>query len=226
MLDVNRQEIKYILPLEKLSALQKKLDGLMERDDHGNRGEYMVRSQYYDSLQDRDLYDNLNGVMEKRKIRVRIYDGEAQTAKLEYKCKSGSGGRKLSLSIKRQEAIWMEQGKWGWMLERPEELAEYLYGKVVREVYIPRTIVEYQRLAYASPVNNTRITFDTQIKGTLNPYGLFGEKQHYVPLMEPDMGVLEVKFDHFFPDYLRNILDGIDSLSEANSKYTRARILI
>ena len=226
MIDVNRQEIKYILPLEKISALQNKLDGLMERDDHGNRGEYMVRSQYYDSLRDEDLLDNLNGIMEKRKIRVRIYDAEAETAKLEYKCKSGSVSRKLSVSISRQEAIWMEQGKWGWMLDHPEELAEYLYGKAVREIYMPRTIVEYQRLAYASPVNNTRITFDTQIRGTLNPYGLFGKEQKYVPLMEQDMGVLEIKFNLFFPDYLRKILDSIDSLSEANSKYTRARMLI
>lgn len=226
MTDVNRQEIKYILPLEKLAALQNKLDGLMERDGHGNRGEYMVRSQYYDSLKDGDLFDNLNGVMEKRKVRVRIYDAEAKTAKLEYKCKSGRAGRKYSLNINRQEAILMEQGKWEWMLERPEELAGYLYGKAVREVYIPRTIVEYQRLAYASPVSNTRITFDTQIKGTLDPYGLFGEEQKYVPLMEQDMGVLEVKFDYFFPDYLRKILDSVDSLSEANSKYTRARLLI
>lgn len=226
MTDVNRQEIKYILPLEKLTKLQNKLDGLMERDDHGNRGEYMVRSQYYDSLKDRDLFDNLNGVMEKRKIRVRIYDAEAETAKLEYKCKSGNVSRKFSLSINRQEAILMEQGNWEWMLDHPEELAGYLYGKAVREVYIPRTIVEYQRLAYASPVNNTRITFDTQIKGTLDPYGLFGEGQEYVPLMEQDMGVLEIKFDYFFPDYLRKVLNSLDSLAEANSKYTRARLLI
>lgn len=226
MIDVNRQEIKYVLPLEKLAALQKRLDGIMERDIHGNRGEYMVRSQYYDSLKDGDLFDNLNGVMEKRKVRVRIYDAEDAAAKLEYKCKSGSISRKLSVSIKRQEAIWMEQGVWGWMLGYQEELAGYLYGKVVREVYVPRTIVEYQRLAYASPINDTRITFDTQIKGTLNPYGLFGREQKYVPLMEPDLGVLEIKFDRFFPDYLRKVLDGLDSLAEANSKYTRARLLI
>ena len=226
MMEVSRQEIKYILPVEKLSVLQRKLDGIMERDRYGNGGQYMVRSQYYDSLRDGDLYDNLNGVMEKRKIRIRIYDAEAVSAKLEYKCKSGSGGRKSSIRITRQEAIRLEQGKWEWLLERPEELAGYLYGKTVREKYIPRTIVEYQRLAYASPVSNTRITFDTQIKGTLNPYGLFGEKQQYVPLMEEDLGVLEVKFDHFLPDYLRKILDRIDSQAEANSKYTRARMMV
>lgn len=225
MTEVNRQEIKYILPIEKLSVLQSKLDGVMERDSYGNRGEYMVRSQYYDSIRDEDLYDNLNGVMEKRKIRIRIYDAEAMDAKLEYKCKSGSGGRKLSMSIKRQEAIWLEQGKWEWMLDRSEELAGYLYGKAVREIYVPRTIVEYQRLAYTSPVSNTRITFDTRIRGTINPYGLFGSNQQYVPLMEQDLGVLEVKFDHFLPNYLRRILDCIDSLSEANSKYTRARMM-
>lgn len=226
MIDVNRQEIKYILPLEKLFALHSKLDGIMARDTYGSRGEYMVRSQYYDSIRDGDLLDNLNGVMEKRKIRIRIYDEKSMTAKLEYKCKSGTGSRKLSMSITRQEAIWMEQGKWEWMLEHPEELAGYLYGKVIREVYIPRTIVEYERRAYTSPVSNTRITFDTQIKGTLNPCGLFNGDLQYVPLLEQDLGVLEVKFDRFLPDYLRKILARIDSLPEANSKYTRARMLI
>ena len=48
----------------------------------------------------------------------------------------------------------------------------------------------------------------------------------YVPLMEQDLGVLEVKFDHFLPDYLRKILDRIDSQAEANSKYTRARMMV
>ena len=44
--------------------------------------------------------------------------------------------------------------------------------------------------------------------------------------MEQDLGVLEVKFDHFLPDYLRKILDRIDSQAEANSKYTRARMMV
>ena len=39
MMEVSRQEIKYILPVEKLSVLQSKLDGIMERDRYGNGGQ-------------------------------------------------------------------------------------------------------------------------------------------------------------------------------------------
>lgn len=226
MIDINRKERKYILPLEKLTALSGRLDTLMDRDVYGERGRYMVRSQYFDSIWDRDLLDNLNGVMEKRKIRLRIYSPRDRTAKLEYKCKSGDNGRKLSMTVTRQEAAWLESGRWEWLLEREEPLASWLGVRMAGSAYLPKTIVEYQRLAYAGQINNTRITIDTQIRGTLSPYGLFGENPPYVPLMDWDVGILEIKYDYFLPDYLRDFLCTVDHLAESNSKYTRARMLL
>ena len=38
--------------------LQQKLDSIMERDIHGENGRYFIRSQYYDSIDDQDLWDN------------------------------------------------------------------------------------------------------------------------------------------------------------------------
>ena len=226
MIDINRKEFKYILPLEKLRALSEKLDALMERDVYGDRGRYLVRSQYFDSIWDRDLLDNLNGVMEKRKIRLRVYSPEDQTAKLEYKCKSGDNGRKLSMTVTRQEASWLEAGRWEWLLEREEPLAAWLSFRMAGSAYLPKTIVEYQRLAYAGQINNTRITMDTQMRGTMFPCGLFEKDPPYIPLMEPDVGILEIKYDYFLPDYLRGFLNTVDHLAESNSKYTRARMLL
>ena len=34
----------------------------------------MVRSLYFDSLEDSDYYDKLDGVMNRKKIRLRIYE--------------------------------------------------------------------------------------------------------------------------------------------------------
>lgn len=226
MIAVGRKEIKYILPVETLSALSQKLDVLLDRDRNGRDGVYTVRSQYYDSIWDRDLRDNLSGLMEKQKIRLRIYSSEDQTAKLEYKCKSGEDGEKLSLTVTRQEALEMEGGRYAWLVEREEPLASYLYARMNRWAYVPKTIVEYRRLAYSSSVSSLRITMDTQIRGTMYPYGLFDERPQYVPLMEEDLGILEVKYDRFLPDHIRQALRDIDHMAESNSKYTRARLLL
>ena len=96
---VFRKEIKYLISRREAMILQQKLDGIMERDIHGENGSYFIRSQYYDSIDDQDLWDNLDGVYEKRKIRLRIYSLSALSAKLEFKCKNGSDGVKYSLPV-------------------------------------------------------------------------------------------------------------------------------
>ena len=70
---VFRKEIKYLISRGEAMILQQKLDSIMERDIHGENGRYFIRSQYYDSIDDQDLWDNLDGMYEKRKIRLRIY---------------------------------------------------------------------------------------------------------------------------------------------------------
>lgn len=226
MLDVFRNEIKYIIPYEKALKMSGILDQILQRDSYGEEGRYIVRSQYYDSLDDQDLFDNLQGVMEKRKIRLRIYAPDTEKVKLEYKCKSNTSGRKLSMTITREEACQMERGQYDWLLKREEELAGFLYVKMVRSIYMPKTIVEYNRLAYTSPVSNVRITFDTNLRGTQTPYGLFEYHPPYLPLLNDELAVMEVKFDHFLPEPIRHIIDGINSVAEANSKYSGARMLL
>ena len=54
MLSVYRKEIKYVIPLEAFVSIEGQLDLLMKRDSYGENGTYRVRSQYYDSLTDRE----------------------------------------------------------------------------------------------------------------------------------------------------------------------------
>lgn len=49
---VFRKEIKYLISRREAMILQQKLDGIMERDIHGDNGRYFIRSQYYDSIDD------------------------------------------------------------------------------------------------------------------------------------------------------------------------------
>ena len=226
MRTVFRKEIKYVISRVEFLRLTKHLDVLMQRDTNGVNGTYIVRSQYYDSLGDRDLYDNLDGVMEKRKIRVRIYSPDDQYAKLEYKCKSNTDGKKYSLTITREETLLMEKRQYGFLLDYEEPLAKTLYVKLMQGGYMPKTIVEYKRTAYMHTVSDVRVTFDTDIRAGVVPYGIFAENLAYIPLIEGDRGVLEVKYNDFVPSTLKQIIQEINSLPEASSKYSKARSYI
>lgn len=225
MQTVYRKEIKYVITQNLFLRMQRLLDGVLERDCHCRNGDYTVRSQYYDSLTDNDLRDNLAGVYEKRKIRVRIYTPQDQTAKLEYKCKNGSDGIKHSLAIRRVEAQRMQQHDCDFLLERDEPLAMHLYAKMMQQVYIPKTIVEYDRIAYVYPVSDVRITYDRNLRGTRNPYGLYEKHPGFVPLLEPGKGVLEIKYNDFLPAALKPLLADLDAIAEGYSKYSVARLI-
>ncbi len=225
MRQVFRKEIKYVIRYRDFLRINDRLLAFMQPDPHGVRGTYNVRSLYFDSAGDRDFHDNLDGVMEKRKIRVRTYDISSDFALLEYKCKSGSDSRKLSLNITRDEAGKLENRSYGFLLAREEELAAFLYDKMTRNVYRPKTVVDYDRTAYLYPVSNVRITYDHNLRGSMSPGGLYDPSTPLYPLLPSGYGVLEVKYNDFLVTPLQRIISSLDLLPTANSKYSESRLL-
>lgn len=160
---------------------------------------------------------------EKRKIRLRIYSLNDLSAKLEFKCKNGFDGVKYSIPISREQALRMEQGDASFLLEYETELAMRLYLRITQGCYRPKTIIDYQRLAFAYPAGDVRITFDTDIRGALYPYGLF-ENVGTDALGSTEQVLMEVKYTGFLPDMIAEILKKTDELSTSHSKYSRARM--
>ncbi len=226
MRNVFRKEIKYKIHESQFIAIRKKLGVFMKLDPHGKGpwGEYHIRSLYFDSAGDRDLNDNLDGVMEKRKIRIRVYSSDSPSALLEYKCKSGSDSRKMSIFITKEEAINMENRHYECLLKHDEELATFLYNKITQNIYRPRIIIDYDRVAYLYPVSDVRITYDFNQKGSFSNRGLYDQHLGMQPLMPEGFGVLEVKYNDFLPSPLQRVVSEIDQLPEATSKYSNARL--
>lgn len=225
MKQIYRKELKYLITEETFLRLKHMLDAVLEQDSYCKNGSYMVRSQYYDSIGDNDLRDNLAGVMEKSKLRVRIYSTEDGVARLEHKCKNGSDGIKYALSLTKEEALLMEQRRYEFLLGREEELAMRLYTKLTGQVYAPKTIVEYERTAYRYPASDVRITFDRNLRGSVNPYGIFEKEPSYVPLLDGGIGVFEIKYNDFFPSALNLLLGTLNAAREAYSKYSVSRFM-
>lgn len=98
-----------------------------------------------------------------------------------------------------------------------------IYTTFVTKYYKPKVIVEYKRVAFVLPVSNIRITFDQDLRSNINHLDLFSTVNELMPVIIEGKQILEIKFDDFFPGYLKNVLSAVSSERMAISKYTLAR---
>ncbi|MCQ2523797.1 MAG: polyphosphate polymerase domain-containing protein [Lachnospiraceae bacterium] len=223
MLDVLREEKKYGISLERAQALFFKLSQAMDGDPFNGLNSYLVRSLYFDSINDDDFFEKGEGIEYRKKIRLRVYDPKANKAKLEMKEKSGSSQRKRSLTLSRDDAKRMIAGDYSVLLGYEEELASELYYTMVTECYQPKCVVQYYRRAFAAMENNIRITFDSELTSNEGYYDIFDENMYVYPISPKDEVVLEVKYNNFLLSYIKDLLDCVDKTETSNSKYCRAR---
>ena len=220
VLKVFRHEYKYSISYEEMLRLRAKLNDLLTIDRNSNG--YLVRSLYFDSINDIDYYEKLDGLIQRKKIRLRIYEPNANKVKLELKSKYDYHQQKESLIITKKEAEELIKENYSILLNHKEEIASKLYTILTTNCYKPKVVIEYQRIAYTTR-NGTRITFDFDIKRSNQIETFFDENINYLDLTNPQNIVLEIKFDRFLEPYISNILGNYISNKESISKYVMGR---
>lgn len=184
---------------------------------------YSIRSLYFDTLDDQDFWDKIEGIELRRKIRLRIYSPADTVSKLEMKQKQGPYQKKRSLAISRADALALCAGDYSPLLRYSDPFAAECYGLMHNRCYRPRTIVEYRRQAFIARENNIRLTFDSDIRATEASMALFAEDLALTPVLDPFSMVLEVKFNGFLLSYIKNLLDTVHRPELSVSKYCLAR---
>ena len=110
MNEVLRQEKKYPIDLAQGAALRARLDQIMRRDAHNGAQGYTIRSLYFDTPDDEDFHDKVDGLELRRKLRLRAYSPDADFAMLEMKQKEGPYQKKRSLRLSREDAVRLCRG--------------------------------------------------------------------------------------------------------------------
>jgi len=220
-----RYELKYYLNEIQMHRSLHQLSSLMQMDTNcKNQQGYRVRSLYFDSIDDECLYQKQSGNLLRKKIRLRTYgEDSSDTVKFEIKRKHGQIVKKDSVTISKEEAKEICLGNYALLLDKNDPVLNEIYTTFVTKLYRPKVIVEYKRVAFVSPVSNIRVTFDQDLHSNINHLDLFSAVKELMPVIIEGKQILEIKFDDFFPGYLKNILSSISSERMAISKYTLAR---
>ena len=225
MIDVTRSEKKYLIPMVDMINLDRKLGIILKEDENNGIDGYMVRSLYFDNLDDRDFEDKVDGLDNRQKIRLRTYNVNSPYCKLEFKEKAGNSQRKRSLTITKADANRLIERDFSVLTKMDEPLAKWLYVFMTENCYYPKAIVEYRRKAFIHDVNNIRITFDTKLRATELSYDIFDENLNLYPVTKMGENTLEIKYDNFLFSHIKEILDDYNLFQLSNSKYCRARMI-
>ena len=223
MNEVLRQEKKYALNLADGVALGGQLGAVMHADAHNGAQGYTIRSLYFDTPDDQDFQDKIDGLELRRKIRLRTYSPRSDFAMLEMKQKEGPYQRKRSLRLSREDARRLCRGDYRSLQSYDDPFAAECYGLMHCRCYRPRAIVVYRRQAFVARENHIRVTLDSQIAATESGWDLFDPGLSLYPVLDPFRMVLEVKYNGFLLSYLKDLLDLVGRPELSVSKYCLAR---
>lgn len=217
-----RHEVKHEISYTDMLILRQRLRAVAYPDPHAVDGKYLIRSLYFDNLSDKALREKINGTPQREKFRIRYYNGDTSVIHLEKKSRIDNLGNKQSASLTREQAQSIVDGDTDWMPGSDLPLIRELYSKMRTQGIAPKTIVDYTREPFVFPAGNVRVTLDYNIRSGMRCTDLL--KPDCVTVPVSDSIVLEVKWDGFLPDIIRDAVHLTDTRAGAFSKYAACRI--
>ncbi len=203
-----RHELKYISSETELALVKNRLDRLISLDSHvKEEGIYTIRSLYFDDYDNRCFEENEAGTDPREKFRIRIYNGSAKKITLELKKKERGKTLKLSCPVTEEQCRCLMLGQPLPFDDGYPPLLQKLLLQMRTRLLRPAVIVEYDRVPYVCRDGNVRITMDRNISSS-NQIQRFLEPQiARRPVMAGGSHILEVKYDEYLPDYIKNSLE-------------------
>lgn len=220
-----RHELKHYINYSDYLAIRNRLRTIMNIDRNANdHNDYKIRSLYFDNVYDKALMEKVVGIPKRDKFRIRFYNDNHDFIRLEKKSKIRGLCLKDSEKITKEECLKIINGDIEFLKTSGKNLFVDLYSQMKGNLMKPRTIVDYTREAYIYPIGNVRITFDKSIRTGLNSINMFDNELPTIETIDHKYIVLEVKFDEFLPQVIRDIIQVKERRATSISKYEAARI--
>lgn len=218
-----RHEVKHEVSKGDLRILRQRLRAVMKPDCHAVNGQYEIRSLYFDTPNDKALREKLDGVNIREKYRIRLYNHEASRICLEQKCKYGGLGCKHTAVLTPEQAQAIVDGEVDWMSVSPNDVILGFYTRIRNEGLKAKVIVDYIREPFVFVPGNVRVTLDYEIRTGMSCTDLLNFDCVTVPIKDSPC-ILEVKWDHYLPDVIRDAVQLDGRYSTAFSKYAACRM--
>jgi hypothetical protein len=218
---ITRHELKFLIHHFDYVTLKHKLKHMLAADTHSTTQDYTVKSLYFDDIYNSAYHDKVDGVRDRAKYRIRLYNHNHSRINLEKKIKQNDRVHKLAAPLSHAESLALIHGDYA-LSEADSPLIQAFKTVAKMRRFTPKVIVEYDREAYTFPINNIRITFDKRLCTHLHSTSLFDTVPGH-SVLSPNTLILEIKYDMFLPGFIRTQFE-LDARPQlALSKYVMCR---
>lgn len=218
-----RNEIKYIISPGVAQELKIKLKSVLEYDTNTDKnGSYLIKSLYFDTLDNDAYYEKLDGILYRKKYRIRTYNNDDKFIRLERKYKHNNLTSKDQILISKEIYSKIINRNIDDIDISSDNLLSQFITEIKTRNLVPSVLVEYKRTAFTYPISNIRITIDEQIRSGRYNYDLFNNSSNYLVLGNREI-VLEVKYDEVLPQHIEKILESVPFYRQATSKFAICR---
>jgi hypothetical protein len=220
---IYRHEVKHIINRSDAIAIRNNMTAVASSDRHVQEdGTYLIRSLYFDDLNDTALWEKLDGVNERRKFRIRYYNNDLSFIMLECKMKRDNVGVKLQERLTQEELRKIMDGDLAWMVSSGRPLLVTLYVEMKTKGLRPRCVVEYKRIPFIYGPGNVRVTIDWNVR--TGPPAQFMDPEGLTLPVDGDPMILEVKWDDYLPSVIRRAVALRGRRQGSFSKYAACRV--
>ncbi len=220
-----RHELKHLINTSDYFTLRSRLKHIAKLDRFaGSDGTYKIRSLYFDNPDNKALMEKFNGLRNREKFRIRFYNNDPSFIKLEKKSKAYGLCLKSAAVITKGQCERLLHNDIEWLMDSGDELLQELYAKIKYQLLRPQTVVDYFREAYIYEPGRVRITIDSQLQSGLFSKDLFNPNLPTIAITAGGQIILEVKFDEFLPEVIKDVIQTNERRSTAISKYAACRL--
>ena len=227
-----RSEFKYIVPENKMDRIRQMILPYVDVDKFAQgktNNQYTVRSIYFDTPKFDYYFEKIDGIKNRKKLRIRGYNEENidNTVFLEIKRKYEMPIVKFRAPVTYGNALDIfEKGginghiipsnKFPKAVESAQRFLYHVYSSKLR----PVVLVIYEREPYLYKFDKTvRVTFDKNLRGKGYPSLTELYCEDNINRSLHNHFILEIKFNKHFPGWMNNVIAVNGLKRQAASKY-------
>ncbi len=226
-----RYEYKYLVPVDQYESLRSAIIPFLLVDKFAAKqpnGQYTVRSIYFDTPGFEMYHTKVDGIAHRLKVRLRGYNIGDENSKVFLEIKRKYEGPILKNRAYAPFGVVLQLFKgvpidgFNGEISNHDNTRRFFYQILSRNMR-PVVNVIYEREPFfgstLDPQNDFRLTFDMHLRSVAYPAveKLFDETG--VRFAFPGYFIMEVKFNHYCPAWVKPILEDFKLRKEPASKY-------
>ena len=227
-LHFRRFEFKYQMPRAIADRIIPQMMSYMDWDPYIGEDEfYEVNTLYMDSPALRCYHEKLEGLMDRKKVRIRSYSKSVRDDSkifFELKRRSGEVILKDRVIVKGEDfKTFFDKpfGLWGEDKYKSEFMNEFLWEYTIDSMR-PTVLVSYKRKPFFSKFDRDfRVTFDYDLSFAKPVDAVVQEYDVEYDNVYPDLVIMEVKFNGAMPRWFHDIIEMYRLRKDTFSKYCR-----